>query len=252
MGRGIVDPLDLHHVANPPSHPELLQLLGDELVNHDFDIRWLLREIALSNTYQRSSQWMLDAGSIAEPPAPETYQRANEKHLSAEQICWSVIVATGGTQLDISSQVASASVPPASSTAAPNPSGDDSSNEGKSSHPDLERLRVAYVNAFANPPQEPEVQFNPSLKAALFLMNDASVLDRLQPSDGNLIARLNAMYGPDEIAKEMYASILSREASADEVATIAQYMERHNDDRLSALADLTWALLASTEFCVNH
>src|SRR5688500_18975059 len=28
MGRGIVDPLDQRHSANPPSHPELLKLLG--------------------------------------------------------------------------------------------------------------------------------------------------------------------------------------------------------------------------------
>src|SRR5262249_40108244 len=37
-GRGIVHPLDLHHSANPPSHPELLDLLAKEVVARKFDI----------------------------------------------------------------------------------------------------------------------------------------------------------------------------------------------------------------------
>src|SRR5262249_2872659 len=55
LGRGLVHPLDLHHADNPASHPELLDLLADEFVAHQFDIKWLLREIARSETYQRSS-----------------------------------------------------------------------------------------------------------------------------------------------------------------------------------------------------
>lgn len=54
MGRGLVHPPDLHHPANPPSHPELLKLLSDELVALNFDARAFLRELALSNAYQRS------------------------------------------------------------------------------------------------------------------------------------------------------------------------------------------------------
>jgi hypothetical protein len=53
MGRGLVHPVDLHHAANPPAHPELLQLLADELVAMKFDVREFLRQLALSRTYQR-------------------------------------------------------------------------------------------------------------------------------------------------------------------------------------------------------
>jgi hypothetical protein len=56
MGRGLVEPLDLHHLDNPPSHPELLNLLADEIVVMKFDMRAFLRELALSRTYQRSIQ----------------------------------------------------------------------------------------------------------------------------------------------------------------------------------------------------
>ncbi|MCA9122060.1 MAG: DUF1549 domain-containing protein [Planctomycetaceae bacterium] len=54
MGRGLVEPVDLHHADNPPSHPELLELLGDQFVAMDYDVKAFLRELALSATYQRS------------------------------------------------------------------------------------------------------------------------------------------------------------------------------------------------------
>jgi hypothetical protein len=54
LGRGLVEPVDLHHVDNPPSHPELLALLADELVAMKFDAKAFLREIALSQAYARA------------------------------------------------------------------------------------------------------------------------------------------------------------------------------------------------------
>lgn len=54
MGRGLVHPVDYHHPDNPPSHPELLDLLADEFVTMKYDIKAFLKDLALSETYQRS------------------------------------------------------------------------------------------------------------------------------------------------------------------------------------------------------
>ncbi|MEQ1827375.1 MAG: DUF1549 domain-containing protein, partial [Pirellula sp.] len=54
FGRGMVHPIDLHHTDNPPTHPALLQLLADELANQGFQLRPMIRQIAMSRTYQRS------------------------------------------------------------------------------------------------------------------------------------------------------------------------------------------------------
>ncbi len=54
MGRGLVHPVDQHHSDNPPIHPQLLELLADELLQTNFNVRSMLRELALSHTYQRS------------------------------------------------------------------------------------------------------------------------------------------------------------------------------------------------------
>lgn len=60
LGRGIVHPLDLHHSDNPPTHPELLDLLAAEIAATKFDVRSMLREIALSQTYQRAGELPAD------------------------------------------------------------------------------------------------------------------------------------------------------------------------------------------------
>jgi hypothetical protein len=54
MGRGLVEPLDLHHSDNPPAHPELLEMLASEFAAMKYDLRAFLRELALTRTYQRS------------------------------------------------------------------------------------------------------------------------------------------------------------------------------------------------------
>src|SRR5207302_9877111 len=96
MGRGLVQPLDMDHPANPPSHPELLTLLADELASKQFDLRWFLRELALSQTYQRSSRPSAD-GHEADPAS---FTVASLKPLSPEQLAWSVMQATGLTDAE--------------------------------------------------------------------------------------------------------------------------------------------------------
>jgi len=54
FGRGLVHPVDMHHPDNPPTHPELLELLGRRFAEMKFDIRAFLRELALTSAYQRS------------------------------------------------------------------------------------------------------------------------------------------------------------------------------------------------------
>lgn len=53
MGRGLVHPVDLHHSDNPPSHPEVLDLLADEIKTLNFQLRPMIRELALTKAYQR-------------------------------------------------------------------------------------------------------------------------------------------------------------------------------------------------------
>ncbi|HLQ43904.1 MAG TPA: hypothetical protein VK137_04180, partial [Planctomycetaceae bacterium] len=89
-------------------------------------------------------------------------------------------------------------------------------------------------------------------RAALFLMNDPDLLKLLDPQPGNLLTRLLSLDSAERIADELYLSVLSRRPTADEIAEVADHLQRVGDKREVALKHLAWALLASTEFCVNH
>ncbi len=54
FGTGIVNPPDDMNLANPPSNGPLLDYLADGFVDHGFDMKWLHREIANTQAYQRS------------------------------------------------------------------------------------------------------------------------------------------------------------------------------------------------------
>ena len=206
MGRGLVHPLDLHHAGNPASHPELLDLLEREFAAHGFDIRWLFREILLSDTYQRSS--LLPS----KPPPASAFVVALEKRLSAEQSFAAITTATGTKPTDAA--------------------------------------KAKFLKAFANQPREPEADVEASLKAALFLSHDATVLEMLQPKPGNLVERLGKLTDDKDFAEELYLAVLTRKPSVDELATVSKLLAKPT--REAAARKLAWALIASLEFGVNH
>ncbi len=228
MGRGLVHPLDLHHSGNPPSHPELLELLASELAAHQYDIKWFLRELALTETYQRSSRLADDHDSSAAPALPHIYQIANEKRLFAEQLLYSSLQATGNLERLLM---------PA--------------EDGK---PNVEftELKTKYIAAFANEPREPEDEINHSVKGALFTLNDQKALRLLERQPGNLMDRLLNTTDNRQLAEELFLAVWTRQPSDQEVAELNEYLQRHAEQREKSIALWAWAMLTSTEFVVNH
>ncbi len=56
FGKGLVaTPSDFGRLGDPPSHPELLDWLAVNLVNHGWSLKWLHREILLSSTYRQAA-----------------------------------------------------------------------------------------------------------------------------------------------------------------------------------------------------
>ena len=221
IGRGLVWPLDLQHADNAPSHPEVMDVLAKELVEHKFDMRRVLREIAMSRTYQRSS--VAPDEATAEAPL-ESYRTALEKQLSSEQMLASVRQALGGSK-------------PLAIAA-------DDKN--------WTEWQAKFDKAMANPAREPEVEHSPTVKAALFLMNDETVLGWIGPKDDNLAARLMKIESADALADELYLAVLSRQPTDDEKKQAGEYLSARKDRREKAVTNLIWSLLASNEFCANH
>jgi hypothetical protein len=229
MGRGLVEPLDLHHSANPASHPELLERLEKEFVAHHFDLRWLIRELALTESYQRAST---RASSSASSTSADRYTFARERHLTSEQHLRAFLVATG--EFD---RVRATT------------KGNKNDDAKRYALADFEK---AFDAALANAPKEPELQPAPSLKSALFFRNSDHVHWALQPRAGNLIDRVQSLSDPAAMAEELYLSILTRRPDPEEHATFAAWMSKPGRGRARAIGDFAWALLSSAEWFVNH
>jgi len=87
MGRGIVEPVE-DWEKGKPTHPELIQWLGRELVRGGYDVKNLSRLILNSHAYQRATDPELKLTSpLYTSPAP--------RRLQAEQIVDSLFAATG-------------------------------------------------------------------------------------------------------------------------------------------------------------
>jgi len=91
FGLGLIDPVDgLGAADNTPSHPELLGELVRQFVAHDFDLKYLIRAIAGSQTYQRSSRQ-----TRPRQAEPRLFARAASRALTPEQLYDSLVLATG-------------------------------------------------------------------------------------------------------------------------------------------------------------
>ena len=235
MGRGLVEPLDQFHSANPASNPELLELLSQEFAAHGFDLKWLIREIVLSKTWQRSSLGPVGVegqvtgdgdASDGDSKGKGLWQQARQRNLSAHQMFLSTLQATGNMER----------------LRGPSP---DAPAEAYT------KLRVKFVATMATEPKEPMLGYVPSVKEAAFLSNDGDLLDLLKPHPGNLMEKLVA--APDaEIPDAIYLHLFVRLPDDEEREFISTTLKQANADRQAILRDLVWAMLSSTEFRLNH
>ncbi|MBC7851792.1 MAG: DUF1549 domain-containing protein, partial [Pirellulaceae bacterium] len=65
LGRALVEPVEFQYAANPPTNPQLLEMLADEFAAMKYDIKGFLREIALSQAYQRAMDMPADIAAQA-------------------------------------------------------------------------------------------------------------------------------------------------------------------------------------------
>jgi len=85
FGKGIVETSDnFGSQGSPPTHPELLDYLACDFRDHGWDMKRLLKEIAMSATYQQSSR--ASAHLLAIDPANHLLARGPARKLTAEML----------------------------------------------------------------------------------------------------------------------------------------------------------------------
>lgn len=246
MGRGLVHPLDAHHAENPPSHPDLLDFLSQQLIDCAYDIRAFFREIMLSAAYQRSS--LAPEGIDPNQMPAESFAVANLKGLSPEQLFQSLLVATqSGPVFDEQIETALRDDAPAYADLVK-----DAAALQKARDTERTRRIGEFVTTFASTPGQPEVDFQASLPQALFLANHPLITEWLEPRSGNLSHKMLIRDEPDLVAEEIYLSVLSRPPSPDERCAASAHLTARGPERPAAVKELIWSLLASAEFRLNH
>jgi hypothetical protein len=227
VGKGIVDPVDDFRDSNPPSNPELLNYLADELLKSGFSSRHLIRTIMNSRVYQLSSQ-----RNQFNADDEIYFSHATTRMLTAEQLLDAICTVTGQQEdfagLPGGTKAVDLVDPP----------------EGHK-----------FLQVFGQPqrelPCECERSTDSNLSQALQLINGPTVHNKLRSDAGSVHQWIAAGKTDAEIIDLLYLTALSRPPLPEEQAT-AQNHVKSNEDRTRALEDVAWAVINSKEFLFQH
>jgi len=226
-GKGIVDPVDDFRDSNPSANDELLDALAKDFVAHKYDVRYLIRVIMTSRTYQLSAQT-----NDFNKDDNKYFSHAVTKLLPAEVLLDAICTTT-----EVFEKFAGL---PAGTRAVQLP-------DGEVNHP--------FLKTFGQPARELacecERESDSNLAQALQLINGPTVNDKLR-SPTNRVGKLLAKKSPDkEILNELYLATLSRLPNSGEVEAALAHIAK-NANKRGAWEDVHWALLNSKEFLFRH
>lgn len=244
LGQGLVEPLDMWHSDNPPTHPQIVKLLTEELQSHDYNLRYLFRELALTKTYQRQSH----VSPEAKLPEKNLYGMGLLKPLTPEQLAWSMMQATGVTTATLEGlQAKQRKVDEKKKTKL----ADDPLWQEEALHTALKGNVTAFVRTFGIVGAQTS-RFDASADQALFLLNGTTIQAWLSPSGNRLTARLKKLKQPAEITEELYLAVFSRFPTESEIKQVSEFLKSNPKYSDQDLQQLVWAALSSDEFRFNH
>ena len=243
-GKGLVDPEDDFRITNPPSRPELLELLAVELKRSDFQLKPLVRLIATSKAYQRSAQ-----ASISGDDPTHTSQ-AMLRALTAEQLLDALSGATG-------SELRFEGLPPGTRAGqipgviSPATVGGGSKRPRRNSLGEVDR----FLRTFGKPERllscDCERTEDTTLAQALQLVSGEMVQKMLTDPTNRLGEMVHEGIRDEQAVQDLWLAGLSRYPTRKETEAAIQLLER-GGDRRALLEDLLWGILSSREFLLRH
>jgi len=228
FGRGIIDPVDDIRASNPPSNPALLDALAKDFLDHNFDLRLLMRTIANSRAYQASvatNEWNEKDG--------ENFSHAMPRRLSAEELMDALAQATG--------------VRPVLPEAPPDTRAEQVT--------DPHIGKDGFLDLFGRPARESscecERRYDLSLPQALNLVNGKNISDAVADANGRVAKAILSGRSDRDVVTELYLASLSRPPAAGELESGIHYLQG-GSGRAARAQDLLWALVNSKGFLYNH
>src|SRR5207248_1471152 len=227
MGRGVVDPVDDFRDSNPSANDELLDALSRDFAAHNFDMRYIIRVIMSSRTYQLSAQ----ANDFNKDDA-KYFSHAVTKLLTAEQLLDAICTVT-----EVPEKFPGL---PLGTRATQLP-------DGEINHP--------FLKTFGQPARELacecERESDSNLAQALQLINGPTINDKIRNPNNRLGQLLAAKKTDNEILYDLYLATLSRGPLPAEINAALGHVNKGADKR-KAWEDVVWALLNTREFLFRH
>jgi hypothetical protein len=241
FGVGLVDPVDDFSQANPPSNARLLDALAKDFIGHKYDIRHIERTILLTRTYQNSSV----------PNDTNRFDKVNYARSYVRPMLAEVVVDVVNDALGTSETYNLGNKGEEASKAM---DGKRLTEIGSSR---LNNPNLAYaVRIFGRPPRttacDCERAMEPALPQTLFRMTDSGLLQKMKAKDNRIALLLkDRNKTDDEVFEEMFLASLSRFPRPEEIAVFKEHM-KSTSNRLNAFTDISWALINTREFILNH
>jgi len=226
FGRGITHPIDDVRISNPPVNTPLLDALGNRLVETDYDIKALIRDICASNAYQRSTR----------PNDSNLADNTNFSHAQVRRIRAEVL-------LDCISQVTQTED---NFRGLPRGARAVQIVDGNTS--------TYFLTTFGRASRETvcscEVVMEPNLSQALHLINGSTTNAKIR--QGRLVRQLlDQGMTPSDVVVDLYRRTFARPPTDEELQRVMGLIGT-SDDPEDALQDVFWALLNAKEFIFNH
>jgi hypothetical protein len=232
MGRGLVEPTDDLRATNPATHPELLDQLAADFVEHGYDLRHTIGRICDSAAYARSS---LPVDGNADDD--RYYSHALVRPLEPEVLLDALADVTGVPEQFGDEPFGTRAIALVNSQA---PS---------------EALDVLGRCSRAESCEAPAGSaVSGGLTLKLQQLNGELLNARLANPDGRLARMLKDHPSGESLVQEFYLTALSRRPTDDETA----YWTRHfaaadfGEGFRATAEDFVWALLTCREFVTNH
>jgi len=226
MGRGIVEPVDDVRISNPESNPELLETLAKKIVEYNYDLRHIVRDICNSRAYQTATR-ANDTNQLDE----RNFAKATIRRMRAEVLLDCITQATQTKDKFAGLPIGARAVQIADGNTA-----------------------TYFLTTFGRASRETvcscEVKMEPNLGQALHLMNGENVHAKVK--EGGVVKRLlDEKKTPPQVINELYLRSVSRRPTEDEHKAIETQLAGVKDPG-PPLEDVFWALLNSREFLFNH
>lgn len=226
LGEGFYMPVDDLGPTRTPVYPQVLDLLAAGFVANQYDLKWLVRTIANSETYQREMRPRPVSAGDSLPFAAQTPTR-----LRADQLSSALSAVLGSS---------------AFSSGMGGRGGFDGG--GGFAGGRFGGISQQFRQAFTIDPSTPQEDITGNVPQALLLMNSTQLSQGMSARGRTHLARILATHRDDATAVgEVYLLALGREPSNREMQICQQYLGEVNS-RSDAFEDLLWGLVNSSEF----